>query len=232
MMTMTVPANEPLLDFRLAYLRAIARSWSDGPFRDRLLGAADIQPILNEEFGCQARWMHLAIRLDHSADEAQQTQWRPELTERWIGRDDVFVIALPQAPAVADAAEALAAYYQMFPAMMGPAVAYQGESSRAGHILPAGTPDQGADQLLAFGSVVLRAIALSWKDEAFLRTLVDRADATPVLSHYLGYNNAFNFQLRFAPNHGFTWASRTGAWTMAGADNKPIKNEIVLNYPC
>jgi ribosomally synthesized peptide (two-chain TOMM family) len=224
-------SNEPLLDFRLAYLRAVARSWSDIPFRGRLLEAQDIQPILNEEFGFQSRWLHLNVKLDHSPEKSQQTQWRPELTERWIGRDDVFVIALPEAPSIANAAEGLAAYYQMFPAMMGPAVAFEGSSPRAGQILPAGTPDNGAEQLLAFGSVVLRAIALSWKSDQFRRDLIDQQDATAVLSQYLGYNNPFNFQLRFVPNRAFTWSPQTGAWNMTDANGKAIKNEIVLNYP-
>lgn len=232
-MTNPVPyaSNEPLLDFRLAYLRAVARSWSDIPFRDRLLAAKDIQPILNEEFGFQSRWTHLNIKLDHSSDKAQQTQWRPELTERWVGRDDLFVIALPQAPSVAHGAEALAAYYQQFPALMGAAVAFDGVSSRAGQILPSGTPDNGAEQLLAFGSVVLRAIALTWKSDQFRRELIDQQDATAVLSQYLGYNNPFNFQLRFAPNRAFTWEPQSGTWNMSDADGKPVKNEIVLNYP-
>ena len=228
----TFSSNEPLLDFRLAYLRAVARSWNDLRFRDRLLAESDIQPILNEEFGLPSRWVHLNVRLDNSSDKAQQTQWRPELTERWIGRDDVFVIALPQAPSIANAAEGLAAYYQQFPALMGPAVAVESAASRA-QILPMGTPDAGAESLLAFGSVVLRAIALSWKSDQFLKALTDPElqDATPVLSQWLGYNNPFNFQLRFMVNRHFTWSPQSGTWNMAEPDGKPIKNEIVLNYP-
>ena len=48
MTTLSMQAGEPMLEFRLAYLRAIARSWADPAFATTLLAADDIQPLLVE----------------------------------------------------------------------------------------------------------------------------------------------------------------------------------------
>ena len=50
-----VQFGEPLLEFRLAYLRAIAKAWSDPEFEAKLLAAEDIQPLLAEQFGLRKR---------------------------------------------------------------------------------------------------------------------------------------------------------------------------------
>lgn len=115
-----VQFGEPLLEFRLAYLRAIAKAWSDPEFEAKLLAAEDIQPLLAEQFGLTVTWPKLDIHLENSADPAEQTLWKPELTGGWIGMDDCFEIVLPCRPA-AGATEALAAFYQIFPDLLGPA---------------------------------------------------------------------------------------------------------------
>jgi ribosomally synthesized peptide (two-chain TOMM family) len=223
--TTPTPTNDPLLDFRLAYLRAIAHAWEDPVFMDTLLSQQDIQPLLSDpRFGLPSVWPQLQIRM--KLDKKHPTRWSPELTAGWIGGDDAFVITLPQKPA-SDAVEALAAYYQLFPDFMGASVSVD-LPSPSSTSLPTGLgiPGGGPGSMLAFGGVVLRAIALGWKDPAFLTALInpELTDATPVLSQWLGYNNPFNFQLRFVTNPHFVWQERN--WNLQG-----ITNTIVLNFP-
>ena len=55
-MTQRQSAAEPLLEFRLAYLRALARSWQDDAYRRELLDQEDIQPLLHRDFGLPTLW--------------------------------------------------------------------------------------------------------------------------------------------------------------------------------
>ena len=52
-----------------------------------------------------------------------------------------------------------------------------------------------------------------------------------MLSQWLGYNNPFNFFLRFSTNSALSWDSAKGQWNLNNADGSLIKNAIVLNYP-
>ncbi len=230
---------EPLLAFRLAYLRGVARSWQDEAYRHELLQQRDIQPILHRDFGLPTVWPQLDISLCLSDDPAKRAEWKPVLTAGWIGPDDAFVIVLPQAPAT-HAAEALAAYYQMFPNFMGASTAVQEPQDqqepgmlRAALPTGLGIPGGGPDSLLAFGGVVLRAIALAWQSPEFHAELTrdDGTDKAAVLSQWLGYNNPFNFQVRFVTDAAFTWDAANGQWNLKRADGSEIKNSIVLNYP-
>lgn len=224
-------ATDPLLGFRLAYLRAIALSWRDKEFQRRLLALPDIQPLLAKDFGLRSCWPSLNIRLNLNPDKAWQTQWVPDMTGGWIGRDDAFVITLPEAPK-SDAAQALAAYYQQFPVFMGPAADCLADPGASALPTGLGIPGGGPGSLLAFGGVVLRAIALAWKSDQFLHELTrDGLDATPVLSQWLGYDNPFNFELHFVRNPAFTWDAASQAWNLREPGGAQIKNGIVLNYP-
>jgi ribosomally synthesized peptide (two-chain TOMM family) len=201
-MTTQLQNTEPLLAFRLAYLRAIARSWQDDAYRRDLLGQRDIQPMLHRDFGLATLWPQVDVSLCLSDDPGQRAEWKPVLTSGWIGPDDAFVIVLPQAPQT-HASEALAAYYQLFPNFMGVSASFE-EQQGGGMLrgaLPTGLgiPGGGPDSLLAFGGVVLRAIALAWQSPEFHEALTrnDGADKAPVLSQWLGYNNPFNFKVRF-----------------------------------
>ncbi|WP_280192388.1 BMA_0021/BMA_0022 family TOMM bacteriocin [Delftia sp. PS-11] len=226
---------DPLLAFRLAYLRGIARSWGDDAYRQELLAQRDIQPLLHRDFGLSTLWPQLDISLLMSDDPAMRAQWKPMLTAGWIGPDDAFVIVLPQAPAT-HATEALAAYYQMFPDFMGNSAEFEESDSGAlKGALPTGLgiPGGGPDSLLAFGGVVLRAIALAWKSPEFHAALLrdDGSDKAAVLSQWLGYNNPFNFQISFVAEPSFTWDAARGQWNLLREDGSLIKNRIVLNYP-
>ena len=159
------------------------------------------------------------------------------LTAGWIGPDDAFVIVLPQAPA-SNASEALAAYYQQFPNFMGSSAQFEASEVTPGLLgggLPTGLgiPGGGPDSLLAFGGVVLRAIALAWQSPEFHAELTrdDGADKANVLSQWLGYNNPFNFKILFTTNSAFTWDAAKGEWNLKNANDSLIKNGIRLNYP-
>lgn len=231
---------EPLMDLRLAYLRAVAKAWQDSAYRDTLLAAKDIQPML-QELGMKSWWPNLDFRVVNNPLPAQQTRWDPVQTLGWVGQDDRFEIALPQAPKdPAQAAIALAAYYQQFPDVMGPLRSAVAASSNTGssNLLGGavnpdlGIPGGGPDSLLAFGGVVLRAVALGWHDPAFLSQLIGAGnEAELVLSQWLGYNNPFNFQIRFVAAPSFTWDADKGAWNGISGDLPEVKNAIVLNYP-
>ncbi|HEX7865721.1 MAG TPA: BMA_0021/BMA_0022 family TOMM bacteriocin [Variovorax sp.] len=233
-MTFQSQAGEPLLEFRLAYLRAIAKSWQDDAYRRTLLDAQDIQPLLHDDFALPTQWPLLDVKLFQSPDPDQRAEWKPVLTAGWVGPDDSFVIVLPQAPSSL-ATEALAAYYQLFPNFMGPAAGFEPPSGLLGGALPTGLgiPGGGDGSLLAFGGVVLRAIALAWQSPEFLFDLTRNPDAdkAPVISQWLGYNNPFNFKILFTTNSAFTWDAATGAWNLKNANGTLIKNSIVLNYP-
>ncbi|MBV8620622.1 MAG: BMA_0021/BMA_0022 family TOMM bacteriocin [Curvibacter sp.] len=239
MSNIQIQAGEPMLEFRLAYLRAVARSWQDEGFRDRLLDATDIQPLLAKEFGLRTVWPYLDISLQRSGDPNRQTVWKPLETAGWIGVDDAFEIVLPESPS-AQATEALAAYYQLFPDFMGPTgVIDSGDQGsgkgQLGGSLPTGLgiPGGGADSMLAFGGVVLRAIALAWENARFRAELLEygKTDATQVLSQWLGYNSPFNFFLRFSTNPALHWDAAQGQWNLKNPNGGLIKNSIVLNYP-
>ena len=228
---------EPLLEFRLAYLRAIARSWQDDAFRRELLDQQDIQPLLHRDFGLPTLWPLLDIGLHVNPKPTMRAEWKPVLTSGWVGPDDAFGIVLPQAPA-SNATEALAAYYQLFPNFMGSAAAFDKPAEPVGPpqgALPTGLgiPGGGADSLLAFGGVVLRAIALAWQSPEFLGDLTTDPDVdkAPVLSQWLGYNNPFNFEIKFTANPQLTWNAAHHEWNLKNADGSLIKNAIRLNYP-
>lgn len=228
---------DPLLEFRLAYLRAVARSWQDDAYRRELLDQEDIQPLLHRDFGLPTLWPLLDISLHLDSDPAMQTEWKPMLTAGWIGLDDVFVIVLPQEPS-SHAPEALAAYYQLFPNFMGASAGFDKPDKPAGPpqgALPTGLgiPGGGPDSLLAFGGVVLRAIALAWRSPEFLADLTRApgTDKAAVLSQWLGYNNPFNFQIHFEANSQLTWDAARGEWNLKNPNGSTIKNAIRLNYP-
>lgn len=236
-------SGEPMLEFRLAYLRAIAQAWADPAFEAKLLDRADIQPLLAKQFGLTTIWPKLDIHLENSSNPSEQTLWKPELTGGWIGMDDRFEIVLPNRPQ-SGATEALAAFYQIFPDLLGPV--YDVEHApkdvddnvddlepvvKASLPTSLGIPGGGPDSLLAFGGVVLRAIALAWTDANFKEALLNPpgGDATSVLSQWLGYNCPFNFVIQFNANTNLNWDGVQ--WQLHNPDGSLIKNRIVLNYP-
>ena len=58
-----VQFGEPLLEFRLAYLRAIAKAWSDPEFEAKLLAAEDICRIPSDHIPIRSWPLFLAREL-------------------------------------------------------------------------------------------------------------------------------------------------------------------------
>jgi ribosomally synthesized peptide (two-chain TOMM family) len=116
-----------------------------------------------------------------------------------------------------------------------------------------GIADGGyGENFLIFGSIVMRAIALAWKNVKFREELFNdfEKDKTGVLSEYLGFNNPWNFQIIFKKwiiipiltdsmknmQTGFYWkkgtARRGGHGTLGcWLEDKIPFNLIQLNYP-
>jgi ribosomally synthesized peptide (two-chain TOMM family) len=247
----TNPALDTLMSFRFAYLRAIAHSWAlwapsdklkdQDQFIRNLLSGDDIQPILKDSFGMSCGWPDLAVCLAYNSDPSRGWQSVPPFG--WVGTDDKFIITLPQKPTPDPnddvAVQALAHYYYRWPTIMGWDAADDGKVRGTG--VPGAAPGGGEGELLEFGSVILRVIALAWQDPGFLSALTapDLTDATPVLSQYLGYNSPFNFQIKFSTAGSLIW--RQGkvnpnlySWHYEGPDNGHTKihpNAILLHFP-
>lgn len=242
--------DDPLLDFRLAYLRAVALAWKDKEFKKRLLNGEgkcakpgggtkpveekNIQELLHDECGLSSKWPHLAISVVDSKDDKSATRFEPELAAGWVGSNDVFEIELPIKPEEStDETCALAAYYQQFPHFMG-GTTTTWEPPKIGPcgMLPLEIDLSGS--LLEFGGVILRAIALYWKSSEFKEQLNDASkhgDAAPIISRWLGYSNPFNFFLRFKAPTDFTWDKENG-WNLFNKHTVPIiRSRIVLNFP-
>ena len=217
--------TNPLMNLRLAYLRAVAKAWMEEDFKNKLLKADDILPILvdEKEFGFESPWTLVELKLVDDKD--RRTEWHPRETAGWIGSDDKFVINFPDKPRKGQGVRALAAYYQLFPTLFGPE-----KDKKIGGALPL---DLGVspEPFLKFGGVTLRAIALAWKDEDFKKELAN--DATHALSRYLGYRSPWNFGLQFIKNEFdkyFKWDERTGSWVAQKKEDIP-KNRIELHFP-
>lgn len=214
-------ADDPLIQLRLAYLRAVALSWRDDEFREQLTSGRDVQQQLQEHCGLRIKWPALDIIVAHSAPALR---WNPLEVGGWMGPDDQFVITLPGTPErEQDRTEALAAYYQRFPTLMGIALNLTPEYAVvAGGASGADVPTSAV--LLSFGGVILRAIALAWSDPDFRKVLLDAPDARPVLSRFFGYNMPFNFRVHVRA--GGPTVRSEGVWRF-----ESLKNRIELNYP-
>lgn len=222
-----------LMGLRLAYLRAIAKSWRDEEFKQTIVTGKDILGILEREFGFHSPWQHLEL---HLVNDEPKAEWKPMETAGWIGSNDRFVIHIPKKPDKATHPEqALAAYYQMFPTLFGPV---KNNNSLRGP-LPLGL-GVGPEPFLEFGAVTLRAIALGWKNETFWNDLTTkkgskRKDAKPALSRWLGYNCPWNFDLSFVEHQNFIWQEdgkhKIGVWNPPEAGKKIPNNIIELHYP-
>lgn len=242
--------QENILDYRISYLKAIAIAWRDPKFKALLLESNNILDLLqnytdrngNNPFNQYTNpWTNLTI----TVSERLALKWSPQLTAGWIGSDDLIEIYLPQKPADDNlCAEALAQYYYNFPDFLGPLKGENGDQTGAQTTQASVTgalPTQlgiGDDEFTDFGALMLRAIALSWvKKSPFLDELLaasgnpnhpgedEHSDATPVLSKYFGYNNPWNFKLRFRLAPNFTYNAESSKW-----ENIP-NNHIYLWYP-
>lgn len=220
--------NNPIMDFRLVYLRLIAMSWKDENDKDyispmKLVESRDVISdfLVKEPFNFNPIWKYIQLRIVIDSDN--KTVWKPVQTAGWIGPNDRFIINIPATPKKEDQqTEALAAYYQLFPTFLGP------EQNAPVPDCNAALPTKlGVDSgpFLEFGGVTLRAIALVWEDSSFADGLISSSqeDSTPILSKYFGFNNPWNFNIEFRYDPNFFWDGTQ--W------NNVPSNIIELNYP-
>lgn len=179
--------------------------------------------------------------------EDNPTKWDLKDGVGWTGSNDFFIIHLPKGPAKQkehapkENAIYLAEYYHKFPTFFGvqndvnhtgfQAVAHEDRNDVLNQALQT---DLGVSPgpFLDFGGVILRALALAWQRDDVFDELTDpkMIDATPVLSKYLGYNNPWNFNLRFIKSESITLihdnSSDANTW------ENPPQNIVLLHYPC
>lgn len=164
--------NTPFLQLRSAYLRAVAKSWSDDTFRAKLLERSKFErnkserdrgaiQLLVEKFGLQFPWnLRLQVR---DLGEAMSLQWLDG--QGWRGPKDQFTIYLP-VPSTKDEEtkveglkhlpELVAAYYQRRPALLEMPLDGQWPGDSEG-----GIPPEFAD----FGGVLIRALSQVLHDD-------------------------------------------------------------------
>lgn len=126
-------------------------------------------------------------------------RWDPEGVGGWTGPNDKFTLFLTTKPdRVAQRAQALAEYYQLFPTLFGTGASVSMSSQPR-------PLDGESNPFLDFGEVNLHAVALAWKDDTFREKLLNpiSGDATPILSQYLGFNNPWNFFFRISRGYQF-----------------------------
>lgn len=233
--------SNPLMDFRLRYLRAIAESWKDTDYEKELIEAPDLLSHFEKRDEEKLKkfispWDNVLITfLSQQENPVDPGEWEPDITAGWVGPNDSFVVILPENPwdfqsvkqsKAGSPTIAIAKYYEAFPTIFGINTNHSLSSAPpppAGGALPT---DLGASDgpFLEFGGVTLRALALAWADKDFYKELITLAppDATPVLSKYLGYNNPWNFNIKFEMAN-FEWCGND--W-----GNFP-KNRVELHYP-
>lgn len=134
----------------------------------------------------------------HPQEPQTDLHWDPDFTLDWIGPNGFIIVNLPQPPSLPEpppeknqkeelqeiAAQALAAYYEIFPTFLGPVhhyganggkepslQAFPEKSNEDNYIeprmnfaaAPVASGESLGDQVLNFGGVTLRAIALAWE---------------------------------------------------------------------
>jgi ribosomally synthesized peptide (two-chain TOMM family) len=119
-----------------------------------------------------------------------------------------MTLRLPGAPKDVDArAQALAAYYQLLPSPFGqkqgstaagrgvPSGSPGGVGNSAGSSAGAGGAGMGHESAgFVLGGVIVRALALSWKDDTFADQLIGNKEALTILENWLGYSCPWNMQ--------------------------------------
>lgn len=232
-----------VLNYRIAYMKAISLSWKDKEFKKSFLGSENVLDFLssNENKGLFNDYKNPWDLLKITVSDNYSMQWRPEETSGWVGENDYIEIFLPEMP-IDDslAAEALVQYYYLFPSFLGP-FKEQENLLNNGNI-PAGSVSAKmglGDDILDFGSLMLRVISLAWQNPEFLDELITssgdgsllskdcKSDASQVLGKYFAYTNPWNFNLRFRSCPEFKYQLEDGKLKWSGIP----KNHIHLWFP-
>lgn len=205
-----------ILEFRIAHLKALSLCWRDANFKKEFLAQDNILDFFETHSslfnGYKNPFKHLTIKV--STEE--RVKWDPKWTAGWVGHNDNITIVLPTAPKnKALHASALFDYYSLFPNFLGPLKTGPGHVEACSpSMLNGPIPLElgiGDDEITDFGALMLRVISLFWSDdEEFKHELITASkngNASPILSKYFGYNNPWNFDLRFekAPENTFEY---------------------------
>lgn len=162
----------------------------------------------------------------------KRPQWSPEATAGWYGGEDFIEIYIPKPPS-SDLSEALAAWYHQNPSFLRepsssgmpafpesdfvvPNEVPQKILTELGNLMNMAIPTHLGDSstdFLAFGSVILRAVALAWrehsfpeKDQNFIKQFITETDtitetgqtsgkAIQALEAFFGYKYPWNLDL-------------------------------------
>lgn len=186
-----------LMKFRTAYIKAIAESWRDAKFLANL--KKDPIKQLNNAFGYVFPW---DVELVIESVSAKDSLWSPENAGGWVGRNAVISIWLPPAPKeVEDYARAWAAYYDEFPSYLG-SVGNESPQYSSGPVIKQSYPlGMGKESdFLEFSAVIMRLIAMAWKDQQIqneLKAVADTNKGVTILNKWLGFNMPWNMDVRF-----------------------------------
>lgn len=211
--------SNSILNFKTAYLSAVAKSWDDEAFAAEFhkAGEENILTFLEEHSGSPKKFVNPweSLVINFLKDEDHTLYWDPIQTGRWVGNDDRMTIFMPEDPGLENRVAGLAQYNFIFPSFMGKVKSdFQllfnekeqiefidylvSKNIEIPTILTMGESDI---DLLSFNATLLRAISLYWDDPSFKEELLnaegDHSDKTPILSKFFGYNNPWNFAINF-----------------------------------
>lgn len=243
-----------LMEFRTAWLRAVAQTWTDRAFHEALVS----NPIgaLASKFGFQWKWKDT---LDFKV--------RSDPRFAWVGDDwtwpadeaeDSLTLRLPiRQPAIepGSRARALAEYYHLRPSVFGnPSATIEqsvlvpnaatplkdpnvgetrtGTKARAGEIEFAGhqPPRNGfvpnASSFMDFQVVLLWAIGKAWENEGFAKLLLTNESLASALGSIRGYALPWRLHIVVKDDETASFdASGSGGWKGLS------RHELSLNLP-
>jgi ribosomally synthesized peptide (two-chain TOMM family) len=212
-------SNDPLLEFRTLYLRAVARAWADDPKGYRATLVAKPEETLRALAGKPvALFDTIKLELDPNG-----ASWDPEDTSGWFGTgNDQLTIHLPLDPKRATGSddpkvwvEAIADFYATHPSILGSAGGGGGGTDAAGGVGAgrAGSatyPGGGfTEEFLNFGSVLFEALALAWKKAEFRDVLQTKTELA--LQGWLDFTSPWNIDLKVVDDTTSTW-TKAGGW--------------------
>ncbi|KZN56600.1 BMA_0021/BMA_0022 family TOMM bacteriocin [Pseudoalteromonas luteoviolacea] len=247
--------SKVLLNYRTAYLSALAESWRDSSFQEQFLNTnllSEKSPLNRFGFEQSQTWKALTIKVQEKVDinhknVESNSIWKPVTTAGWIGRNDRIQIFLPKQlehDKEEFSAVAAATYYRYFPTLMGlteyneklvivddsvPVEEVRElvelENFMLGGALPT---DLGIseEKFIEFGGVVLRVLALAWQNPEFRDKLYsEQNDATSIIEEYFGFVNPWNMDIVFSESDNFIYSDDFASFKSI------VRNEITLWYP-
>jgi len=220
--------NDSLIEFRVAYLRAIAKAWREPSFAQDLLDTSKVTGCLKDLGFDTSTWPCLNVEF-----VGKGGIWNPSTTGGWFSpgnAGEALTLRLPLEPSIAlppdpqQWTEALAGFYQRYPTLFGTALDKPGSEGQA-------YPTELGDwqPFLEFGALIVRAIAIAWKDDAFARAL--STDAASALESWLGYRFPWNIPLKIEITGSKTkWQPAKDAASNGFWENLPT-NTLTLAIP-